>query len=376
VLAGCEDETQQAKERDAGTESDGGINQGIDTEFAKAVIAAATGAPGASGAPSQGPPPGGVFLAGEAEKAIPADSPPTLELLDAGAEPRVTLTTKAAAPVMVRMSIGSMQPPTVMPTVQYTLEVSVLQPAAADEKKADAKPAQPKPAAPKAAKGKTGLGEPTHPSGGAMLVADVVHAGLAAQQMTKIPEEYAKRFETLKGSRMVAAWNSNGTFSDPKVDIAEGADKEAAGALASVGDGLQVAMWPVPGKPVGVGAYWMVSERAAYGPLSVLRYRIIRVEKTGAGGVEFSTELSQYTTEEALQSVLPQGIQVGGFESKAKGTGTRALNTWLPEATEITVPAKLMLVQGTQVKPQQFVVSVTVEPAITDDGAEAPPKKK
>ena len=63
------------------------------------------------------------------------------------------------------------------------------------------------------------------------------------------------------------------------VDTQKGVDPAFKDALQGLADTLAMLVLPYPSKPVGVGAYWMVTSRDTLIGLDVVTYRLVKVEK-------------------------------------------------------------------------------------------------
>jgi len=75
---------------------------------------------------------------------------------------------------------------------------------------------------------------------------------------------------------------------------------------------------PAPDKPVGVGAYWMVTDRSSILGVEVIRYRVFRVQEVDKAKVKLSLEIRQYAAKPSVQAA-GEKLEVSRFESQGKG---------------------------------------------------------
>src|SRR5262249_25248547 len=138
--------------------------------------------------------------------------------------------------------------------VDYTLALKVDKPK--DEKKDDKKPAGPK-------------------------VVKVVGKATTIGLPPQIPREVCDKLGKLKGTEIRYTLGPDGSMSElgytlPK-DMDQGLGETALRALV---DALSGAAVPLPKDPVGVGGYWMATDRApTVLGVDVVRYRVFTVEK-------------------------------------------------------------------------------------------------
>ena len=134
-------------------------------------------------------------------------------------------------------------------------------------------------------------------------------------------------------------------------------------AVRGLGDALAGLTTPLPVKPVGVGGYWMATDRCvSYLGLEVLRYRVFRVEKIEQGKATLTAELRQYATsdEADLGSMAPgQKLGIERFESSGKEKLEWAAGGFLPIHGETSVRMQMLArvsAAGQGGNPQKAVV--------------------
>ena len=137
-------------------------------------------------------------------------------------------------------------------------------------------------------------------------------------------------------------------------------------------------VFPVPDKGIGVGGFWMVTDRAPGAAVDVVRYRVFTVKALEGKQAALSIDLTQDTTIEALNEAIPGGMQIGGFESKASGMSTRTAGAFVPTQIELQVPMKLLVpgpggrAQPATVDVLDLKASVVTAPPPEDDKKKTP----
>lgn len=341
AAAGCEDEKAKTSPADAGAQDSGpqivlGGKLGAAVAAAAAPSAsAAAGAKAGADAAGEGPPENGVMGPTAADKAHPPGAPPKVELFEQGAEPRVALAPKlvGGAEQKLTLSLGL--------RAQMPLSVDVAVAFKVEKPKDDKKKADPKKDAEAAAP--AGAGAPL-----LNVVGKVTGASVSAQ--SNVPEELAKVVATLKGSQIRFKMAPDGTASEFTQELGKDSDKGIESILKALNESLSIVLAPAPSKPVGAGAYWMVTDRAPSSGAEMLRYRVFRVASAGADGAKLSVELRQYSVETTL-SVAGAGqgggevkLTIDKFESRGKGEISWGPATFLPPAGEVQGQTQALVV--------------------------------
>lgn len=311
VLAtGCEGDEKKAPV-DAGA-ADANTGPVLDPALEKAMAGAASAKPATSAAPSggngNGPPETGIFAAGKADALQAVDAPSKIELIDAGSGDKVTLAPKldgSEQKQSLTIAVRSGQR-SAMPTIEFSLSI-----------KAD-KPQE---------------GAATVP-----MVAKVIDASPPKSQAGQMPKQMLDAVGKLKGS--VVRWQvapATGAASGWRFELAKDADKGLDLVIATLADAIAAVQVPVPDKPVGVGAYWMVADRAKPTGLEVLRYRVFRLQKVEGGVASLAIEVRQYATADTLAIGGPQNQQIHmeAFESQGKGTVDLAVGASYPRVADL-----------------------------------------
>lgn len=324
--AGCEDQKKKTTSADAGA-PDNGTNQpllegklGEAVAAAEATASARAAAPKKGGADLDGPPEKGIFEPADAAKAHPPGAPPKVQMLGEGAEPRASLAAKIdpGATRKVTLTLGL--------RAQAPIDVSFGVTFKVDKPKDEKKPG------PDAAK-KPGEEAPA----GQLVVGKVTSTSASSRGAGS--EELSKIFEKLSGSQIRFMEQPDGSAKDFSYEMAKGADPGLDSALQTLVEALSSMMAPLPSKPVGVGGYWMVTDRAQTTGIEVIRYRVFKVTKIEGSQVSLSMDLRQYSTETSMR--MPGGqkdasLTLERFESQGKGEITWGSGSFLPSGADVS----------------------------------------
>lgn len=299
---------------DAG--ADAGTELVLDSKLAAALATASpdagAGAPKASSA-LEGPPQRGVFEKGLADKAHAKEAPPRVEVIEQGAEPRTKLA--IAAPdgeaqkraFEVSLRLGQQG---ALPTIDFSVVFSGGRPEADEGDEAlDAR-------------------APLE------LSARVAGAGLAQAQPGQVPREVGEVLAKLKGSKITYGRLASGGAFSPRIELGKGADAQLEPAMRALSEAISLLTPVVPDKPLGVGGYWMVTDRADALGIDVVRYRVFKVEAVADDGVTLSVDIRQYATSERPPAIpgMPPNMEyaVDVFESSGKGKVLLTPSTVVP----------------------------------------------
>jgi hypothetical protein len=308
-LLGC-DEEKQAQTPDAGAGDGGAKPMVVDPKLNAAMAAAASSGamPAGPGGGSGAPPETGVFTPGAADRMQPRSATSKVELLGEGSEPRVSLAPKLdGAEQKLKLTVALRTAQSGLPTIDFALAIKAEKPKEGDKPKEGEAP---KPA-------------PAKDAGLVPMVAKVTSASLAPAQPGQVPKEAGDAISKIKGSAVRWQVNRDGAATGWNVELAKGAHAELEIALRAAADALASMHVPVPAKPVGVGAYWMVSDRANSTGIDVVRYRVMRVEKVDEKAIKLSIELRQYAADPKIEFFfVPKNADVVAehFESQGKGS--------------------------------------------------------
>ena len=276
VLAGCDKhETQDPTEKP--TASDAGASKvADDPELGRAMasVAAAKPVDDASGNGSaDGPPATGIFSPGAADKAMPKGSPALVTLGSDGSAPRVQL---GPNPKPGSKRTGSIEVATQADPRQGAIPISLALSIEAQKPKTE--------------------GDAGAPSA-LPMVAKITNATINAPG---VPAEIASSVAKLKGSHVDYVLSADGAGSAFHAELSKGVDPAFKDALNSLSDTLMVLTIPFPSKPVGAGAFWMVTTRDTVTGLDVVTYRMVKVEKIEGTQVVLNLGTKRYASSSAF----------------------------------------------------------------------------
>lgn len=292
AAAACSDDKKvPAVEPDAGIDEPGRKQAALGGKLAAAVKAAESAQASPSAKSDDGPPEKGVFAPGAADKAQAAGAPPKVDLLGEGSEPRLSLAfapgegeQKESVSAAFRMQ-GRGLP------LDYTVSVKVEKPKdkPKDDKKAEAAP-------------------------GFRVVATIAGVSLPPQ----LPKDVADQVGKVKGTEIRYRLAPTGAITEVSATLPKGADPSLDQIINPVVEGVTLLTPVFPEKPVGVGAYWMVTDRLVSGIVDVVRYRVLRVEKIEKDRATLSMDVRQYAARSEIDAGGGQKLSVLQFESIGK----------------------------------------------------------
>lgn len=306
---GCSDDKKTKEIADAGA-TDAGKGPELGGKLGEALREVASANASASADAAGGPPPSGIFGSGEADKALAPNAPPKLEVFDDGAAPRVSIapvtpTADEKLPFVLVLGLGGKS---VLPPLAIELIVGP-EGAKKDEKAKGDKPKDAKPAA-------GGSSE-----GPARITATLGNVSLA-QGGGGAPKELLDALAKLKGSSVSFVLTKTGPV-DFQRHLAKDAEKQLDLHLRAIAEALGGLYVPAPDKPVGKGAYWMVTDRTESLGVSVVRYRVFKVTEVQGDQLGISVDVKQYAVDDKVD--LPElgsqleGMSLGRYATQGKG---------------------------------------------------------
>lgn len=341
--AACSDDKKvPAVEPDAGIDEPGRKQAALGGKLAAAVKAAESAQASPSAKSDDGPPDKGVFAPGAADKAQAVGAPPKVDLLGEGSEPRLSLAfapgegeQKESVSAAFRMQ-GRGLP------LDYTVSVKVDKPK--DDKKADAAP-------------------------GFRVVATIAGVSLPPQ----LPKDVADQVGKVKGAEIRYRLAPTGAITEVSATLPKGADPSLDQIINPVVEGVTLLTPVFPEKPVGVGAYWMVTDRLVSGIVDVVRYRVLRVEKIEKDRATLSMDVRQYAARSEIDAGGGQKLSVLQFESIGKSKVEFAAPALLSPRAEGQVR---MALDGRVQAGQQGAQQGGLQTELTVKLAGADPEKK
>ncbi len=313
LLAGCEDKPKMVNADDV---ADAG-KKAVDPALAKAVAAASATAPGSVAAPSGSgePPENGVFAPGEADKAMPKGAPPKLVMGGNGAAPRLTIASMQPASGFKRtgeMEFSLRTGGGGLPPLSVSLKLEAKKP------KGAAKDAGPAPVD---------------------MLASIAGAKVA-NATSDIPKDFQDQIAKLKGSHITYAIAPDGAGSDFRVEVPKGADPALENIVSSLAEAMASLTVPFPDKPVGAGAFWMVTTRESLAGIDVVAYRLVKVESIAGDTLTLSVGTKRYATSDKIDVPgLPadmKDVSLAQFDASSDGTLQVQKDTPFPISASLT----------------------------------------
>ena len=298
------------------------VDPALDSRLANALKS--VGKPSGSAPPSSAdqPPATGVFEPGLADKAIAKGAPPKIQMFGDGNDPKIVL---HAAPAEVeKVTVTVIQASQGNPDIPlvYSLLIGPPDKVDAQSKAKDDKAASAKPAASAAASA-----APAAPpsSGTQAMVALVTGITVAGVDKDELPKKLLEQVGALKGARVAFTLSPTGLSGFSHVPLA--ADAEGAGAydnhLWALEESLSALYTPAPDRPVGEGAYWMVTDRRTSFGSDVVRYRVFTVKAVEGDNAALAIDARQYAADESRPSIVAvegqQNVVVARYAGGGKG---------------------------------------------------------
>jgi hypothetical protein len=334
LFTGCKDD-KTAVADDAGAD-DAGRKPVLDGKLGAAVAAAesSTRQPSAAGAPGDGPPEAGFFPPGGADKAQPPGAPAKVEVLGEGTEPRVALMTAPPSEQQVRVLAGyRMGQQQQLPAFDFNLAI-----------KADVP------------KSKDDLGKPVP------IVAKVASVQIPGAG-GKLPKELTDGLDKLKGAEIRYKLTSDGSMLDVTTTLPKDKDKAPNPEIAPLLDlamrGLLEAVTlvnvPLPKKPVGVGGYWIATDRGVSFGIDVVRYRVFKVQKIDKDQATLTVDTRQYAVSDQIDLgaiAQNQKIVAERFDSQGKGSISWVASQIVPMTSEVSQRTTVTIGGGPKGQPK------------------------
>src|SRR5579883_3244229 len=263
-----------------------------DPKLANALQAAASD----SGRADHGPPPDGIFAAGQADGRHPQGSPTTVDVVADGSEPRVALSAPAGDAAFdarpstygrAALETAVQMGPRNVIVLDFGLSIGA---AKKDE------------------------------GGPGWLVADVKTAVPAERQMGQLPPGTDKDVASLAGTSMRIKLTADGRESELQVQPGKSTRPELERLAMNAAEALVLATVPLPARPVGVGAQWIAETRMPLSGLDVIAYRAYRVKEIDGDRISLTLEVKAYAASKdvTLQGV-PKGANLVQFDAESEG---------------------------------------------------------
>jgi len=317
---GCGSSDQATPAPSASAVVDQGADPLLDGKLADALKS--VNKPGmAPPAASNQPPPHGVFEPGMADKAFAPNAAPTITVLDDGKDPKLQLL--ANLPEVEKLTMTIVVASQGNPPIPLVFDMLI---GDADKVAAAGKPKAAAPTAPKEASSADAAAAPPPAANAnhamAALVQNVSVAGIGKEEL---PKKILDQFESLKGVTLSFTATPAGLTNFSHV-MPKGSE-EAKGGFDMHIDGLEEALsamyTPGPDRPVGEGAYWMLTDRRTSFGSDVIRYRVFTVKQVDGDHALVSIQVSQYAASDARPTIVAvQGsdaVSMAAYQAQGQG---------------------------------------------------------
>ncbi len=246
----------------------------------------------------------------EAPKEARKGEPPRIELLSAGAEPRVKLRYKLPADAQERMfltmntSVTAMGTPMALPTMTLLMDIQLLEKIGEDAARYSFE-----------------------------LTGSKVEAKEGVQeQVVTMTRQALEQAHGMKGTVVV---DSRGFNREMTMEMPPGLSAETRSMMESSMQGMDQLASPLPEEPVGVGARWKVSQTVEQNAMKIdqaLTYELVELHGD-EGTLAVVMEQSAEPQKVALPG-MPTGAaaELVSLESKGKGTVKLNLDELAPES--------------------------------------------
>lgn len=325
---GCNEPPKPTKETEL---PDAGPTQAVLDQKLEAAMQAAAASTATPAADPGGPPQNGVFGPGLADKALPPGAPAKIEILSEGNGAKVTLPVPAAgAKQKIAFTVAARMAGGAMPTLTYAIGLEA---------------SKPKDAA-----------EPVRVTGKVSAV------NVPTEQAGMLPEELKKEIAKLKGTEVTYVLDANGAAHDFAYKLPKDAGALDTPVRAMV-ETLSMLTIVSPGKPLGQGGFWMVTDRGTSLGAEVLRYRLYTITGVSGGDVELTVKTRQYATSAAItlpMGEVPTRVDLGQYESQGDGKVKAAPGALFSPTGDIVQTTAMRLLRGNQQSMAQVEVTASL----------------
>lgn len=311
ALVACDKKEPQhdSEAADAGKPTAKSKAETDEPDLAQAIDAVADRRP-TGGAAAGGPPPNGIFGPGEADKAALKGAPATLTLGSDGAEPRVLLG-PGPKPGMKRSGTADLatqsDPQQGAIPMQFNISLETQKP------KVDS-------------------------DAGAPPITVVTKVTAAKINAPSVPADLTAAVGKLRGSIVQYQVGPDGVAGNAHAEIPKTVDPGFRDPVQALSDLLVGITLPFPTKPVGVGAFWMVTTRDVVMGLDVVSYRLVKVEKVEGNVLSLSLNTKRYAASPAfeLEGLPPDAPKtMSEFRTQSEGKLTFAAGDPFPKSCEV-----------------------------------------
>jgi len=325
---GCEEKNQPTADP-ASSATAGNKNKGLVDNKVKAAMEDVKADPSAAVA-NNGPPPTGIFPAGDGAKALARDG--KLNLVDEGTGAKVKVDGYGAIGGAFLLQVAqSSQPGGTRPMVDYTFEVR----------------------GPKAEKGDGAEAAPSATA--AIPVSFVIAKAKPSQtQQGQLPEGFDKMISSVEGSRFDMKLAPNGAFTEIKTIYGKGLDQAVMREFVDMARAaLTLFFPPMPKEQVGKGSYWIMGDEANLEGMNLIRYRVTKLTEVQDELLTFEIDVRHYVADpfQVPNAARGKGLAAQAFQGPSKGVVMRKKGSFIPDQAEVV--SQMVVYLADPEKPQQ-----------------------
>ena len=144
---------------------------------------------------------------------------------------------------------------------------------------------------------------------------------------------FDEQLAKLKGSKVEYSILPSGAAAGLRFDVTKGAPEEFKDVVRSLSDALALLTIPYPDKPLGAGAYFMVTSRDEIQGLDLVTYRMVKVKQVTPTDATLDVSTKRYAASRTIDFPgLPPEIEknLAEFQANSDGTVELAAGALLP----------------------------------------------
>ncbi len=279
----------------------------------------------------------GILAAGQADKLLPVGGKPVVSLIDAGGEPRESLTYDLAKgqkesfsidmDMTMKMEMGGKQSPAItMPRMSMLMDLAVKDKSAENDVFID----------------------------GVMTGVNVTGTDATQKQ---IADKLKGEMGALKGLSMQYWVSPKGSVRDAKLTVPAGAPAAAQQMMQGMMQSMDSMVAPLPGEPVGLGAKWAALTRVTSNGADFLQLSRYTLKARDGSRLTLDVEIEQVAAKASIDAPgLPPEVKTNltAIDSGGKGAVTIDLKKLTPASSQVKMDMKMSLEVLAQGKKEEM----------------------
>jgi hypothetical protein len=160
-----------------------------------------------------------------------------------------------------------------------------------------------------------------------------VHITGAKIDAPNVPQDIDAKIAKLKGSKLDYSILPGGAGAGFRVEVPKGAPDDFRDVIRSLSDSLSLLTIPYPDKPLGAGAYFMVTSREDFLGNDLVSYRLIKVKQVTATSATLDVSNKRYAASRAFEFPgMPPEMDknLADFQATSDGTVEVPVGSLLP----------------------------------------------